>query len=101
MAIEDTIREQINTNSILLYMKGSPEAPQCGFSAQVAYILKQAGATYDSFNVLSDPAVWEGVKEYGEWPTIPQLYVDGKLVGGCDITMELAEKGELNKVLGV
>jgi monothiol glutaredoxin len=103
--MDDMTREQIKgtveQNRIVLFMKGSRMFPQCGFSAQVVNILKQLGAEFQDVNVLTDPAVRQGIKEYSNWPTIPQLYVDGKFVGGCDIVTDLFERGELSKLIGV
>ena len=94
-----TIKESIDNNPICLFMKGSPEAPQCGFSAHVVQILNSYGVTYKAIDVLADWDIREGIKQYSSWPTIPQLYVDGKFIGGCDITAELHRKGELADVL--
>lgn len=88
------IEQLLNENRIMLFMKGSPSFPQCGFSARAVAILKEAGAQFGSFDVLEDNTIREGIKEYGNWPTIPQLYVDKKLVGGSDIMMEMFEAGE-------
>jgi monothiol glutaredoxin len=93
--IEDTISKE----RIMLFMKGSPAMPQCGFSAAVVGVLKEEGVTFGSFNILSDGELREGLKEYSSWPTFPQLYVDGKLVGGCDIVRAMHAKGELAPVL--
>ena len=99
--IHDKIKEQITQNRVVLYMKGTPQFPQCGFSATVAEILKRCGVTsYASFNVLQDDALRQGIKEYANWPTIPQLYVNGELVGGCDIALEMYRSGELKKLVG-
>src|SRR5438876_11891696 len=90
MSIQDTIREQVTTHPVVLYMKGTPQFPQCGFSATVAEILKRCGVTdYFSVNVLADDDIRQGIKEYANWPTIPQLYVNGEFVGGCDIIREM------------
>src|SRR6478672_8371927 len=98
--IHDTIKDQVSQNRVVLYMKGSPQFPQCGFSATVAEILKRCGVTdYFSVNVLADDEIRQGIKEYANWPTIPQLYVNGEFVGGCDIVREMYESGELQKVL--
>jgi monothiol glutaredoxin len=85
----------VKNNRVMLFMKGNPTFPQCGFSAAVVEVLEKHGAAFHHFNVLSDQAVREGIKEYGDWPTIPQLYVDGELVGGCDIVREMDRSGEL------
>jgi monothiol glutaredoxin len=99
--VQDTLREQIATNHVVLYMKGNPQFPQCGFSATVAEILKRCGVDqYFSVNVLADPEIRQGIKDFSNWPTVPQLYVDGEFIGGCDIVRELYETGELQKVLG-
>ncbi len=97
--IQDVIKKQVEDHEILLYMKGSPDSPMCGFSAQVVHILNQNGASYHSVNVLDDWDIREGIKEFSNWPTIPQLYVKGKFVGGCDIVMQLERSGELASVL--
>ena len=93
------IKNDITQNPVMLYMKGTPQAPQCGFSAQVVRILDSYGVKYHSCDVLADQAVREGIKQFSNWPTIPQLYVNGKFVGGCDITMEMHRKGELAAIL--
>jgi monothiol glutaredoxin len=98
--IHDTIKEQVSQNRVVLYMKGTPQFPQCGFSATVAEVLKRCGVTqYASFNVLQDDALRQGIKEFSNWPTVPQLYVDGEFVGGCDIVREMYQTGELQQLL--
>ena len=98
--INDRIKEQVTQNRVVLYMKGTPQFPQCGFSATVAEVLKRCGVTdYASFNVLQDDALRQGIKDYSNWPTIPQLYVDGEFVGGCDIVREMDASGELAQLL--
>lgn len=97
--IQDQISQHVNSNQIFLYMKGTPEAPACGFSHEVILALRQCGAEFKSFNVLEDWDVREGIKEYANWPFIPQLYVEGKFVGGRDIVMEMHRKGELKTTL--
>jgi len=97
--IEDKIKEQLDNNNIVFYMKGTPDFPQCGFSAKVTHILNQLQVDYFSVNVLEDDEIREGIKQFGNWPTIPQLYVKGELIGGCDIICDLYERGELEKVL--
>jgi len=100
MSAQETIRDQIAQNRVVLYMKGTPQFPQCGFSATVAEILKRSGVSeYFSVNVLEDPDIRQGIKEFANWPTIPQLYVNGEFVGGCDIVREMYASGELQKVL--
>ncbi|EDM80131.1 Glutaredoxin [Plesiocystis pacifica SIR-1] len=93
------IRELIDQNRVMLFMKGNKIFPSCGFSAQVVQILKHHGADFQTFNVLADPAMRQGIKVFSEWPTIPQLYVDGEFVGGCDIVTQLHNSGELEQVL--
>ena len=93
--IHELIDSHVKSNRIMLYMKGSPSQPMCGFSATVVSILKKTGADFSSVNVLDYPEVRDGVKKYSQWPTIPQLYVDGEFVGGCDIVKDMDESGEL------
>jgi monothiol glutaredoxin len=93
------IADTIARGRVMLFMKGNPAMPQCGFSAAVVNILKQTGVTFDSYNILADPELREGLKEYSSWPTFPQLYVDGKLIGGADIVRDLHQKGELAGIL--
>ena len=97
--LRQRIADTIAKDRIMLFMKGSPSMPQCGFSATVVGILKEAGVTFGSFNILADQDLREGLKEYSNWKTFPQLYVDGKLVGGCDIVRDLHASGELVNVL--
>jgi len=100
MDVKDRIREQVTGHPVVLYMKGTPQFPQCGFSATVAEILKRSGVDhYLAVNVLEDPEIRQGIKAYANWPTIPQLYVNGEFVGGCDILREMYESGELEQVL--
>lgn len=98
-SIRKQIENQIKNNKVFLYMKGTPEAPMCGFSAKAAEILKARNVSFQSFNILDDENIRQGVKEYSDWPTFPQLYVNGELIGGCDIMTELHENGELEKIL--
>ena len=94
--IRDRIQEMVTGNKVMLFMKGTPKMPQCGFSAQTAGALDTLlEGDYASFNVLEDNDIREGIKDFGNWPTIPQLYVNGELLGGCDIIMEMYESGEL------
>jgi monothiol glutaredoxin len=93
--LKQRIESTINQHRVMLFMKGSPAMPQCGFSAAVVQILKQVGAPFGSYNILADPELREGLKQYASWPTYPQLYVAGKLVGGCDIVREMHARGEL------
>ena len=100
MTIQDTIREQVTTHPVVLYMKGSPQFPQCGFSATATQLLKMAGAEgVYTVDVLQNPDIREGIKQYANWPTIPQLYVKGEFVGGCDIVREMFQAGELKTLL--
>ena len=96
---KDKIQNIIDENDVLLFMKGTPVMPQCGFSAAVVGVLSHMGIKYNSVNVLEDPEIREGIKEFSDWPTIPQLYVNGEFVGGCDIVKEMFEKGELKELL--
>ena len=93
--IDSFIKSEINSANIVLFMKGTPVFPQCGFSGQVVQILSHIGAPFKGVNVLEDDALREGVKGFSNWPTIPQLYVNGTFVGGCDIIREMFEEGEL------
>jgi monothiol glutaredoxin len=95
----DRIVSMTTSSRVVLFMKGNKMFPQCGFSAHVLGLLKEAGVEFDAHNILSDPALRQGLKELSNWPTFPQLYVDGKLVGGCDIVSQLSESGELAKIL--
>ena len=95
----ERIEKLISENPVVLFMKGTPEFPQCGFSGQVIQILEYVGAPVVGVNVLEDADIRQGVKEYANWPTIPQLYVKGEFVGGCDIVREMAETGELEQLL--
>ncbi len=98
--LKDKIESLIKSEKVFLFMKGTPEMPQCGFSAGVVTTLKQQGIPFGSFNVLSDMKIREGIKEYTNWPTIPQLYINGEFVGGHDITVQMAQSGELKKKVG-
>jgi monothiol glutaredoxin len=91
----DRIKSDIEANDIVLFMKGTPGMPQCGFSATVVQILDHVGVKYKGVNVLADPEIRQGIKDFSNWPTIPQLYVKGEFVGGCDIVREMFESGEL------
>ncbi len=100
MSVQDRIRETVTGNPVVLYMKGTPQFPQCGFSATAVQILKACGVnSFTSVNVLEDMEVRDGIKQYANWPTIPQLYVNGEFVGGCDIMREMYQSGELQKAL--
>jgi len=102
--MDETLRHRIqglvDAHPVLLFMKGTKTFPQCGFSATVVEVLKRTGTEFQDVNVLADPALRQGIKEFSDWPTIPQLYVRGKLVGGCDIVREMYESGELQELLG-
>ncbi len=97
--IAETIRETVEQNKVVLFMKGSKNFPQCGFSARAVDILKKSGAAFKDVNVLSDPALRQGIKDFSQWPTVPQIYVGGKFLGGSDILLEMFESGELKKTL--
>ena len=97
--VHDRIKSDITDNDVVLYMKGTPVFPQCGFSAAVVQVLSQVGVKFKGINVLEDPSLREGVKQFSSWPTIPQLYVKGEFVGGCDIVREMYESGELQDAL--
>ncbi len=94
-SVFDRIREQLAADDVVLYMKGTPVFPMCGFSARVVQILSNMGVKFQAYNVLEDPELRQGLKEFANWPTFPQLYVKGELVGGCDIVTEMAQSGEL------
>ena len=96
---QNRIEEYVNKYPVMLFMKGTPDQPQCGFSSRVAMILKDHGKPFASFDVLSDPSIREGVKAYANWPTIPQLYIGGEFVGGCDIISEMYINNELQPML--
>ena len=100
MSAHDFIDNEVKTNDVVLFMKGSPQFPQCGFSGQVVQILDYLGVDYKGVNVLADMEIREGIKAYSNWPTIPQLYINKELVGGSDIMMEMFESGELKDMLG-
>jgi len=101
MSTQDTIRDQVTKHRVVLYMKGTPQFPQCGFSSAATQMLKACGVEdFFSVNVLADPDIRQGIKVYASWPTIPQLYVDGEFVGGSDIMREMYESGELQQLLG-
>jgi monothiol glutaredoxin len=97
--VTDRIKNDITSNDVVLYMKGSPVFPQCGFSAAVVQVLTHLGVKFKGIDVLSDPSIRQGIKEFSNWPTIPQLYVKGEFVGGCDIVREMFQSGELQELL--
>tara|TARA_Y100001970_G_scaffold289165_1_gene418635 strand:- start:545 stop:874 length:330 start_codon:yes stop_codon:yes gene_type:complete len=95
--IKENIKKMINDNDVCLFMKGTPDAPQCGFSMAVSNVLKHLGVNFKGVNVLEDESLRQGIKDFSDWPTIPQLYIKGEFIGGCDIVKEMFENGELNK----
>jgi monothiol glutaredoxin len=99
VSVQDQIRDTVAQNDVVLFMKGTKQMPQCGFSSRVAGVLNYMGVDFKDVNVLADPQVRQGIKDYSDWPTIPQLYVKGEFVGGCDIVTEMALSGELDALL--
>ena len=99
MEIKESIKKTISENDVCLFMKGTPDSPQCGFSMAVSNVLKHMNVSFKGVNVLEDENLRKGIKEFSDWPTIPQLYVKGEFIGGCDIVKEMFEKGELKKLL--
>lgn len=99
MSVQEKIDQLVKGNKVVLFMKGSKLFPQCGFSARAVEILSRSGAQFTDVNVLADPEIREGVKQYSQWPTIPQLYVNGQFIGGSDIMMEMYQSGELQNLL--
>ena len=100
MNVQEKIRHQVTANSVVLYMKGTPQSPQCGFSGATVQILKACGVeNFAAVDVLADPEIRDGIKSYANWPTIPQLYIKGEFVGGSDIIREMFQQGELQKLL--
>ncbi len=98
-SVGERIRQEVSEDAVVLYMKGSPIFPQCGFSATVVQILTELGVQFKGIDVLADPSLRDGIKSFSDWPTIPQLYVKGEFVGGCDIVREMHTSGELRKLL--
>jgi monothiol glutaredoxin len=98
--VNEKIKDQIDSNPVLLYMKGTPDFPQCGFSGQTVAALKAVGKPFAFVNIFEDPEIREGLKDFSNWPTFPQLYVNGELLGGCDIVVEMYHSGELHEALG-
>jgi len=98
MSIAEQIKKEITENDIVLYMKGNADAPQCGFSSTVVQILSHMGVAFKDINILEDEELRQGIKDFSDWPTIPQLYVKGEFVGGCDILREMYEEGELKQL---
>jgi len=99
MEIKEKIKNLINDNQVCLFMKGTPDAPQCGFSMAVSNVLKHLNVDFKGINVLEDENLRQGIKDFSDWPTIPQLYIKQEFIGGCDIVKEMFEKGELKKLL--
>ena len=99
MSVIERIEEQLKNNPVILYMKGTPDFPQCGFSGQTIQVLNACNAKYNTVNIFEDPELREALKEYSHWPTYPQLYINGELVGGCDIVTDLYESGQLKIML--
>lgn len=99
MSVIERIKDQIENNKVVLYMKGTPDFPQCGFSSQAVQVLDACGADYMHVNIFEDPELREALKGYSNWPTYPQLYVNGELVGGCDIMIDLYKSGDLQAML--
>jgi len=97
--VAERIRKEVSDNDIVLFMKGTPVFPQCGFSAAVVQVLNHLGVKFKGIDVLQDPGIRQGIKDYAQWPTIPQLYVKGDFVGGCDIVREMYQSGELTQLL--
>jgi monothiol glutaredoxin len=99
MSVSDRIKTEIDANDVILFMKGTPAMPQCGFSATVVQVLNKVGVPFKSVDVLADPDLRDGIKTYSNWPTIPQLYIKGEFIGGADITREMYQSGELAEML--
>ncbi len=99
MSALDRIKEQVESNPIIVYMKGTPQFPQCGFSSRTAEAMKAVGVEFAYVNVIVDQEIMQALPSFADWPTFPQVYIDGELVGGCDITLELAAQGDLEKMM--
>jgi monothiol glutaredoxin len=99
MDVMDRIKEQVENNPVVIYMKGTPQFPMCGFSSRAAAALQDCGVPFAYVNVLADPEIFENLPRYADWPTFPQIYIDGELVGGCDITLEMHQSGELKNMM--
>ena len=98
-SIKEQISKDIQDNKVMIYMKGTPEAPLCGFSAQAVNVLKSYGVSLGAKNVLDDPDLRQGIKNFTDWPTIPQIFINGEFVGGCDVVLEMHQNGELKKLI--
>ena len=99
MDVLERIKQQVESNPIIIYMKGTPDFPMCGFSSRAAQALRATGIPFAHVNVLEDPEIFQNLPRYADWPTFPQIYIDGELIGGCDITLELYQSGELQKLM--
>jgi monothiol glutaredoxin len=99
MTAQEVIKQQIESERIVLYMKGSPSMPLCGFSARSVQLLQECGAEFTTVDVLADPAIRQGIKDHSNWPTVPQLYIDGQFIGGCDIITTMYQSGDLQKLV--
>ncbi len=99
MDVLEVIKQQVENNPVVIYMKGTPQFPQCGFSSRAAQAMASTGLPFAYVNVLEDPEIFQNLPRFADWPTFPQIYIDGELVGGCDITLELAESGELKQMM--
>lgn len=99
MDVLERIREQVESNPVIIFMKGTPQFPMCGFSSRAAQALAATGLPFAYVNVLDDPEIFQNLPRYADWPTFPQIFIDGELIGGCDITLELYERGELQPLM--
>ena len=100
MEVLERIKQQVENNPVIIYMKGTPDSPMCGFSSRAADALKQCGRDFAYVNVLADPEIFQNLPRFANWPTFPQIYINGELIGGCDITLEMLQKGELQQMVG-
>lgn len=98
MDVLDRIKQQVEENPVIIYMKGTPQMPQCGFSSRASQALQGCGIEFAYVNVLADPEIFENLPRFADWPTFPQIYINGELIGGCDITLEMFERGDLQKM---
>jgi monothiol glutaredoxin len=99
MDVMDRIKDAVESNAVVVFMKGTPQLPQCGFSSRTAQALQGCGEEFSYVNVLTDPEIFQNLPRYADWPTFPQVYINGELIGGCDITLEMFEKGELQTMV--
>jgi len=95
----DRIKDQVENNAVVIYMKGTPQFPMCGFSSRAAEAMASTGVEFGYINIIQDPEIFEHLPKFADWPTFPQIYIDGELIGGCDITLELASRGELKDMM--